>query len=202
MRIQEGAGSIHGLDDREWDELMEMVRRDCSQMLNYMAGTGMALYRGVTRDYHDVFEAEITSNKNPIHPDAPPELTDAVNDWLTKYNFRANRSNCLYVTSYIDQAEMYGTPYIILPHDGFSYTWFANSGDLYNDLVAWLPKGSPKEAVQDFIENSLDDFMISLKPLNGDLTQAMAMGNEIMIANAKFYAFCADVYTVDDLLED
>jgi hypothetical protein len=145
-----------------------------------------------------------------------PEVQEMIDGWMKENGFKALRSNSFFVTGDYEQAMKYGNVYVIFPKDGFYYTWFEGTKDLFNHLDDELQDNtefgsmewaSPSEdagtdyqgMIQYFVDN-IDRLMETAKPRSDGLETAITMPREIMIANTTYWALNFNVF--GDLISD
>ena len=184
------------------DQLWMGLEHECSDALSIAKSTGRFFYRGTVDDMFLIYKGRIRDNRMPTN--TPREVQQRINDWMQHNGFRALRTNSLFVTTDLDQAKSYGTPFIIFPKNGFAFTWFQNSKDLYHSMVrdtAITGDGEPPDHNQltDYFDDdrNLDEFMRSVGPRNDNIQEAMQKGVEIMISGVDYYAISPDL--LDDV---
>lgn len=170
-----------------------MDLRKCGEILRVMAATNQVLYRGDVRYGDETILWETGTNVNSLHEGVDPSVVGEIDEWLSRWGFTALRKNSLFTTSYFHQAEMYGPVHIILPLDGFSYTWMGHSSDLYHDLQPWIRGGR--------LTAGVGELLPQLKPRRDGLEEGMALGHEILLSGP-YYALPVGKYSINDLLEN
>jgi hypothetical protein len=199
-----------------FNELYEFEKQDISSTLNEISdkcsdilsvlkqNPGKFLYRGV-KNKQPVFHAVPRIDR--IEASIPKFITEMVNDWLEQYGFKAHIANSLYVTSFDYQADLYGPLYIIFPENGFDFTWFERSADLWGELLTipeinQLLKHAKSKKQYDININDMNELGLSsddlrkevewvimrATPKKTDIGNAIKSGHEIMLANAPYYA--------------
>lgn len=181
-----------------FDQLWTGIEYECSDILQVMKSTKKALYRGQWNNEEPYFKKAIRSGREPLN--TPSEIHHAIENWMAQHGFAARRSNSLFTSSNRAFATNYGHPYMILPKNGFSFSWFENSQDLYVSINEFLDhdggENFTQEDIQTFLRN-IDEFMERADPHHDDLPSALAKGNEVMITGVEYYAIDAREYEAD-----
>jgi hypothetical protein len=132
------------------------ARKECSDFIR-MRGL---LYRGFRSEHPPIFKGQSVERM----PEKG-ERRDEVDAWLSSHGFTALRGNSVFAANTPEQAKVYATHgmYTILPCNGFQYTWYRDSHDLYqknfNDTLGRK-------------DLSMEELMTSAQPMHDDL-QAM-----------------------------
>ena len=112
---------------------VNMVLRDCSDVIDVIKKTHFFLYRGLgDANPRDVFLGRTRVDRKP--KDMHKKLHTAIDDILTQAGFNATRSNSIFVTGLKSHASAYGRLYMIFPLNGFDFTWSPLYADLYSDI--------------------------------------------------------------------
>lgn len=122
--------SLTYLDHLKEDEIFDIIKKDCSRILEIYKKTKSFLYRGEKKN-NTFFKS--TYPKERLPKDMPINLHNLLNNALKKSGFVATRDNSVFVTSSIDTAKFYGNVYVFFPKNGFYYTWSKNITDAYTD---------------------------------------------------------------------
>jgi hypothetical protein len=122
-------------------ELAPYLKANCAQALDLVANNGLFFYRGVAREtqeesyslpgFKDVPVAgpiKVDRERGPR--DTPVADHEVMDKWFKKHKGFAARSQALFVTPDIDQAEMYGATFIVLPIGKFNAYWSETVRDL------------------------------------------------------------------------
>lgn len=117
---------------RFWSEWKKM-RKECSDILKIYSKTGRPLIRAINKnELPEVFRS-VSKNRS----EEKGERREEVDAWFTEHGFKALRYNSIFCSNTIDQAFVYagdqGKVFYIFPTNGFQYTWYQNSTDLYQD---------------------------------------------------------------------
>jgi hypothetical protein len=123
-------------------------------------------------------------------------LHRVIDQWMVDHGFQARRSNSLFVSGDRTEASMYGEIYLIFPKNGFHFTWFYETTDLYRYLKNIVYKGRGKLLWDkpEVFSQKIDGIMEKIRPMKTDLTMALGMGREIMISDTSYYAFSLAEY--------
>lgn len=118
--------------------------------------------------------------------------------------FNARRSNSLFCTSDYNQASDYGTPYVVFPVNGFSFTYWDNCKDLFVEINEHLKEvGLPTTSdagfdrdniplsVLDYMSGNIGKIMGEFMPIKDNLVGAFESENEIMISGDGYWAIGA-----------
>jgi len=191
---------------QEFDlETLHKILNECSEAVSLIKKTNKFMIRGThgrntnTGIFKDVIRPDrLSRDTNAI-------ISSFIDEWLVEHNFTAIRSNSLFVSSNWIQANQYGTLYIIFPKNGFKYTWFEKSADLYDtvsnplfferarilyDIEIKNPQKTNQEIIKlanEHIKNKLNDDMIKISPTTSNIEKALKKKNEIMITGVDYY---------------
>jgi hypothetical protein len=182
------------------------LTKTCGEFLSVTRTFGGCLYRGSSNFLNphrsSAFIGTAHAQRHPT--DTVPEIHKFVNHALKSNGFSATRGNSIMCTSDLGMAYYYASgvsknTYIIVPFDGFEYTW----SHKYKDLWASLLSRTPAQTVASFKE-----FISSLQPGteniekrlieyaefdDKNLEQALESEHEIYI-KGKYYAFSYEYY--------
>lgn len=150
-------------------EILKTIEQECSTILELNKKTHKFLLSGMT-DRGAAFSGVTKQGRKP--KDSDPELTEKFDNYLRQLNFLALRSNSIFVTTDLDQAEMYGDIYLIFPKNNqFHYT-YTKQKDIVLD----------NHAEQSL--TSMSEFIVNYSPMAQQLDLAMHKGVEILISGA------------------
>ena len=184
---QEISSSGYELGDRTEDrakaeEYCKLIQENCKESLAAMRAGKEFLYRGSANKDFKAFKGASRENRRPLSTKAHYQVL--LDEMLTQYGFTAIRSNSIYCTSNISEADYYsksvGTTYMIFPIDGFKFTWSEYSGDLYA-----LMNAADYRTLDD---RRFVDFMDKFKFVKTRLNIAIQDGHEVMV-HGQYYAF-------------
>lgn len=140
---------------------------ECKQALSAMRSTKTLLYRGMSGDSHQM----IGHPRTDRYPrDSSASMQKAFDYALSKMGFKALRSNSIFTTTSYSQASSYGNGvFIIIPKDGFKFTWSPKHGDL---ILYELPLKTLALAAD--LKEYLAWFNYYLKPYKTNVSQSDA----------------------------
>lgn len=164
-----------------FEAVWEKIERECTEILAVYRNCNRVLWRGTT-PHGGIYMGNRREDRIP--KDTPLDIQTAIDEWLSMKGFMAVRSNSIYTVSRRSVAEGYGTPYMIFPKDGFKYTWFIGSGDMYHALKDYLHFSSKEEITPEMIDhlvNNVGDFMKKIQPQETNLEVAIQKGHEVLI---------------------
>lgn len=195
MRLYEINSNQKNLMGYTNEDLLDLIKKDCSKAYNILLTTNRVLYRGVKNKQTDAYIASSHSFRNPVDTDA--EFHVAFNEIVTIAGFKANRSNSIFCTSDLSMAEGYGWPYAIFPFDTSNILWSAKIKDMYRTIEqpGIIDMLLAKTIVKDFKNfNKTDNkeefarqFIQKWKFKDTDLLSALKSKNEVLV-NGYYYA--------------
>lgn len=116
--------------EQKLDQIAEIIKRDCSEALPDILKT-RPMYRGIWLGNKKSWFLKGKSHNNRTPKDSAAEIQKAFDETLLNAGFKALRSNSIFATGDIEQAEAYSTNlYGIFPINGFNMTWFKDMKDL------------------------------------------------------------------------
>lgn len=185
----------------DWEADPELVwkqiEKDCSQILSLYRKYKTVLLRG-TFTHSTFFRAASPKNRKPL--DTPLVIQKSIDKWLAQNGFKALRKNSIFTTRIPIVAAEYGYPYVIFPINGFNYTWFAKTADLYHTVKDLWASDSVPASFAD-----IEYIMDQAGPQNNTgiervLSEEFRGDREVMI-NGTYYAFGIKSYSVIKPLE-
>lgn len=124
--------------------LMQGIEKNCSQICQlymkennkfvsnssggYNSSNRVFFYRGIKKSNEDALYGKPFENRKS--KDSNANLSEIVNKKMAEAGFEARRDNSTFVSGSKNQAASYGTPYVIFPRDGFSFTYSKEISDL------------------------------------------------------------------------
>lgn len=109
----------------------DLIKKECSQ---YLKTCGKQLiYRGVGGKKPDVYRGVPHTNRQAM--DTNQDIQDSFDEWLKSKKFKAVRGNSIFVSGDYYQADGYGKVYIIVPRNGFAFTWSPDVSDFTADVA-------------------------------------------------------------------
>lgn len=116
--------------------ILPKLKADCSEALASFSKAGKMLYRGIQVDDDD---AALVFLGMPRDDRKASDTSQAVHELLTKMftkaGIKANRANSIFCSANKSQAASYGDIYIIVPKNGFDFSWSPKYRDFYNDFI-------------------------------------------------------------------
>lgn len=195
MRYREIVNELHRQaysDDTSFEEIWAKISVECSDAIAAMKEARTVLYRG-RNGMEPILYSSIPTEREPR--DIPVKIHNIIEKWMIDNGYAARRSNSLFVVGAKIQASYYGEPYIIFPTNGFKFTWFKNTHDLYGYLKDRVYKGRGKLLwLAGPFEKKVDDIMRQTVPSTENLASALASNNEIMITGCHYYALRDDLF--------
>lgn len=105
---------------------------NCSEILTVYNSTKKVLYRGSSRAPSTAFVGRSLENREP--KDSNKSAQELFDTALTALGIKALRRNSIFATADFTRAERYGVPYIILPVNGFNFS-YTSSHDLVLETI-------------------------------------------------------------------
>lgn len=116
------------------EKVWSRIESDCSDIIRSYRKTNRIFYRGISKDLSPIFKGNPRQNRRPL---TTPRASHAVFELVLKeLGFKTLRSNCLSVTSRLDDGADYyagydrSRVYMIFPKNGFNYVT-SNLPDLF-----------------------------------------------------------------------
>lgn len=138
-----------------------LIEKECSQFVKDMKTAKCLLFRGMN-DVGDVVYGKPHENRHPM--DTQKHVQKRLDKILTAAGFKALRSNSIFTTGDIGQAENYGDAYIIFPKNGYDFTWSSKHGDWIPTMGSMRIKGVGPSSIDwanvyDVIDNMISKFI-------------------------------------------
>ena len=153
--LQKATTSAMATQAKSFGPLVQTIQKECSQALTAFKSTGKVLFRGLKTSKSNT-PAYVGRSWNERKTLNSSEEGQKVFDYaLHKMGISALRSNSIFTTSDSNQAGSYGSTgnmYIIIPKNGFQFSWTIHDPDMVIDDVSILYK----EAVVDKIMDNVD----------------------------------------------
>lgn len=111
-------------------KLFKGIDKNCSVIMNAYRQTGSFLYRGI-KSSEDVLYGKPFDERRA--KDSNKKLSDILNNALASQGFDARRDNTSFTSGDEMQAGNYGTVYIFIPRDGFTFHYSKKIRDLVLD---------------------------------------------------------------------
>ena len=108
---------------KSFGPLVQTIQTECSQALKAFKSTGKILLRGVKKGKSNAPAYVGRSWNERKTMNSEPEGQKVFDYALQKMGISALRSNSIFTTSDSNQAGGYGNLYIIIPKNGFQFSW-------------------------------------------------------------------------------
>jgi hypothetical protein len=184
-------------DNVNLSQVMRKLQANCGQFLRDAKYAGRLLFRGKagSRSLNTPsFVGDSIPDRRPT--DLNKVIHDNLNRVMLGMGYTATRGNSIMCTSDLEMAREYGSPYLIFPLNGFSFTWSTKTKDLYTDYfmnrTTWEDSIKYFDSEEDFIKNEL-------KLKQTDFISALKSGHEIYI-KGRYYAL--SLYYYKDLAQE
>lgn len=176
-------------------DLANFIKVNCSQFLKL--STGKFLYRGIDSmpgGFKNYFIGK--SPKDRLPRDTDINVQTKIDQKLLDGGFIAIRSNSIFCTSVLAQAQFYGFAYIIFPFNGFDYTWSPKISDLTTTFTIGKYHSANKNTVA-FLDKLLslptDKFINKYQFTDVNLQNAFSKNREVLI-HGKYVAVSFKYY--------
>lgn len=183
--------------DEDWGEFVIKVRKrieeNCSEILEVYRRTQRLLYRGIDDTEHPLFRAKI----KPHHrdPSLSPHAYQLVVHAMNEQAVKANLHNSLICSSDPRQAVKNGSLYVILPFDGFRYTWSKRHFDLLkgiqNDSDVVLSTFDMSDAADG---EAIREAVIEAELTNTGIDAALSEHHDIILSGVDYFGLRATVW--------
>lgn len=127
---QQHAKANKGGTSAKVDEFVKKLAKECSQIIPLYRKTNRVLLRG-TKSGPQVYIGRSWANRKT--KDSKQGLQTSFDIYLKSKGFKSLRSNSIFTTTDMDQADGYGDVYYIYPKNGFAYHWYEEQTDLVLD---------------------------------------------------------------------
>jgi transcription antitermination factor NusG len=111
-------------------QLFKAFDKNASTIMTAYRQTGKFLYRGIKSDEDSLYGKPFDERRAK---DSNSKLSDLLNKALSDQGFDARRDNTSFTSGSKGQASNYGTVYVIVPRDGFTFHYSKKIGDLVLD---------------------------------------------------------------------
>ncbi len=172
----------------KWDELKDILNKDCKSFIKNMKGAKNLLYRGVKAAPSFYDKKNTRSNRKPrlINKSLHDKLgMDAIKrfGWNT-------REEGIFTTNSILNAKRWGKPSIVFPIGEFKYVWLKDVNKLYSAYDLWeIYEDLPhmQQELWDYtIKDSLDQY--NTTNLNKYLSTKTFLTSECIIKCKSYYS--------------
>ncbi len=111
-------------------KLFQGIEKNSTRIIDAYRKTGKFLYRGIKSDEDALYGKPFDERRAK---DSNRKLSDILNNALAAQGFDARRDNTSFTSGTKSQASNYGTVYVIIPRDGFTFHYSKNTKDLVLD---------------------------------------------------------------------
>jgi hypothetical protein len=171
------------------EEAVEMIKDDCAPYFK-LAQASKPLYRGTEKLIADI--ATIFPRKDRKPKDIPREFHDYLDKELQKKFGWKPRSEGVFATSDILQAEAYGKSYLFFPIGDFKFIWSPDIRDLYIEMANILEDGRTRPGEdpwtnvdKEYLRKDLLMFISTY--INKNLKEAINSWHEMIFKCASYY---------------
>lgn len=159
--------------------LINFMKKNCSNIIKIYKDEGYFLYRGIRHQASSILLGRSRDDRKPM--DTPPDIQNKLDKVLASQGFTALRGNSIFCSSSFAFVHDYGTPFMIFPVNGFTYTWNTDAQDLYK---RWLLRSEYSILANELkvgIDNP-EQFIKEFHFINNErLDDALTTGREIYI---------------------
>lgn len=172
------------------------LETECSQILSVYRQTNQFLYRGM-RNRPAIFKSGIRDDRKPV--EMPNHIHSLLIKAYQQAGVAAHRGNSIFATPDEKIADDWGDAYIILPTNGFKFSWFTtiNDGEYPWDKLQRVVYDATSKGYQ-ILKNSekavlsmIVDELLELGLRQDNLPAAITSWSEVLITGSDFYAFHA-----------
>jgi len=159
--LQKATASAMATQAKSFGPLIQTIQKECSQALSAYKATGKVLLRGVKKGKSNApaYVGRSWSERSVLNS---TEEGQKIFDYaLQKMGISALRSNSIFTTSDSNQAGQYGNLYIIIPKNGFQFSWAFHEPDLVIDDVSILYKEAAVDVIMDNVDKLVEQGKMS-----------------------------------------
>jgi hypothetical protein len=162
-QLKQAAAEVVKSQSKSLSPLIQTIQKECSQALAAYKATDKVLLRGLKKNKSNspAYVGRSWNERQTMNSD--PEGQRVFDYALQKMGISALRSNSIFATTDSSQAGQYGNLYVIIPKNGFQFSWSVHEDDMVIDDVSVLYK----EVVIDKIMNNIDKLVQKNKMSDG-----------------------------------
>jgi hypothetical protein len=154
--LQKATTSAVATQAKSFGPLVQTIQKECSQALKAFKSTGKILFRGLKKNKTNT-PAYVGRSWNERRTLNSSEEAQKVFDYaLQKMGISALRSNSIFTTSDSNQAKGYGNLYIVIPKNGFQFSWTLGDPDMVIDDASVLYNSDMINDIMDNIDRLVD----------------------------------------------
>lgn len=172
------------INEEYWSSYLNTIKKDCKPFLKNWRIRYNKNFLWTGRYEKDFVRKKVRKNRTPR--DTPLELHEFVDNWF-KYEFGIRfRSNSVFCTSNMGEAEDYGHLYAIFPIGKYTTLSSGKIGDLWKDLLDEINNNSWNFFTEKEQDEFLEDLEIKLSKAKYQLNK-YHHNSEIMINCKEYY---------------
>ncbi len=154
--LQKATASAMATHTKSFGPLLQTIQTECSQVLKAYKLTHKVLFRGLKKSKTNT-PAYVGRSWNERKTMNSTEQGQQIFDYaLQKMGISALRGNSIFTTSDSNQAGGYGNLYIIIPKNGFQFSWTFGDPDMVIDDTRVLYKSEVLNKIMDNIDALVD----------------------------------------------
>jgi len=203
--LQKATASSMATQAKSFGPLVQTIQKECSQTLAAFKSTGKVLFRGVRTGKSNPSAYVGRSWNERRTMTSVPEGQKLFDYALQKMGISALRSNSIFTTSDSNQASGYGILYIIIPKNGFQFSWAIHEPDMVIDEVSVLFQESVIDKIIDNIDALVEKGKMSSDASGYEWQEVLQFeGYEQSIKylkDAKYPAVALKKITLDKLID-
>jgi hypothetical protein len=154
--LQKASATAMATQAKSFGPLVQTIQKECSQALSAFKSTGKILFRGLKKSKTNTPAYVGRSWNERKTMNSEPEGQKVFDYALQKMGISALRSNSIFTTSDSNQAGGYGNLYIIIPKNGFQFSWSLGDPDMVIDDTRVLYKSEVLDKIMDNIDALVD----------------------------------------------
>jgi hypothetical protein len=152
--LQKATTAAMATQAKSFGPLIQTIQKECSQVLTAYKATGKVLFRGLKKGKTNTpaYVGRSWNERKTMNSD--PEGQKLFDYALQKMGISALRSNSIFTTTDSKQAGQYGNLYIIIPKNGFQFSWALHEDDMVIDTedVMLLYKNNIVDKIMDNVD--------------------------------------------------
>jgi hypothetical protein len=154
--LQKATASAMATQAKSFGPLVQTIQTECSQALKAYKLTHKILFRGLKKSKTNTPAYVGRSWNERKTMNSEPEGQKVFDYALQKMGISALRSNSIFTTSDSNQAGGYGNLYIVIPKNGFQFSWSLGDPDMVIDDTRVLYKSEVLDKIMDNIDALVD----------------------------------------------
>ena len=154
--LQKATATAMAKQAKSFGPLVQTIQTECSQALKAFKSTGKILFRGLKKSKTNTPAYVGRSWNERKTMNSEPEGQKVFDYALQKMGISALRSNSIFTTSDSNQAGGYGNLYIIIPKNGFQFSWSLGDPDMVIDDTSVLYNSDLINDIMDNVDRLVD----------------------------------------------